>query len=324
VGVVGSDPGWHLLEVLVAKTPVPSIQQNLTVDGVPIVRLESTHLRVDVAPGVGGRVISLIDKHTGHEFLWHNQSLRLELKPAGTEYDPNFYGGIDELLPNDLGEQIDGVDCPDHGELWTMALDCKVASDRLTIRGRLEKFSLEYEREMRLRADSQWLDFKYRITNTSSHRRHFLWKLHAALAVQDGDVIDCPARQARIVDPAWSRFKTTAPFQWPNLEGRAANIIPAKDGTMDFFYLFDLSSGEMFWRRHDAGLKCGYRFDTRVFPYAWLFASHGGFLGHYTIILEPCTTMPMSVNEAAGQGQCSRLEPGQVLETSVSLYAGPG
>jgi hypothetical protein len=93
---------------------------------------------------------------------------------------------------------------------------------------------------------------------------------------------------------------------------------------MDFFYLFDLSTGEMFWRRPGAGLKFGYRFDTRVFPYAWLFASYGGFLGHYTIILEPCTTMPMSVNEAAGQGQCSLLEVGQVLETSVSLYAGPG
>jgi hypothetical protein len=31
----------------------------------------------------------------------------------------------------------------------------------------------------------------------------------------------------------------------------------------------------------------------------------------------------MSVNEAAAQGQCSRLAPGQVLETTVSLSAGP-
>jgi hypothetical protein len=303
---------------------VPTIHQNLTVDAVPIVRLESPHLQVDVAPGIGGRVISLIDKRTGHEFLWRNQALRLELKPGGTEYDPNFYGGIDELLPNDLAEQVDGVDCPDHGELWTTALDSKVAGDRLILFGRLAKFGLDYEREMKLRADSPWLDFKYRITNTTSQSRHFLWKLHAALAVQAGDVIDCPARQAKIVDPAWSRFKTTAPFQWPNLEGRAASLIPAKDGTMDFFYLFDLARGEMFWRRPSAGLKCGYQFDTKVFPYAWLFASYGGFLEHYTIILEPCTTMPMSVNEAAGKGQCSRLGPGQAFETSVSLYAGPG
>jgi len=303
---------------------MPAIQQNPRCDGIPIVRLESADLQLDVAPGVGGRVISIIDKQTGHEFLWRNQALRLELKPGGTEYDPNFYGGIEELLPNDLAERIDQVDCPDHGELWTTALDSKVTDDRLTVRGRLPKFGLTYEREMRLRPDAPWIDFTYRITNTASQPRHFLWKLHAALAVEAGDVIECPARQASIVDPAWSRFKTTAPFAWPNLEGRATNIVPLKDGTMDFFYLYDLPVGEMFWRRPHSGLKCGYHFDTKVFPYAWLFASYGGFLGHYTIILEPCTTMPMSVNDAAAQGQCSRLDRGGVLETNVSLYAGRG
>jgi hypothetical protein len=43
----------------------------------------------------------------------------------------------------------------------------------------------------------------------------------------------------------------------------------------------------------------------------------------YTVILEPCTTMPISVNEAIRGGRCSRLLPGEVLETDVSIYAGP-
>jgi hypothetical protein len=37
----------------------------------------------------------------------------------GADYDSNFYGGIDELIPNDIPENIDGIDDPDHGELWT-------------------------------------------------------------------------------------------------------------------------------------------------------------------------------------------------------------
>jgi len=301
---------------------VPTIRQDLQLDGIPLVRLESAQLQVDVAPSVGGRVVSLIDKQTGYDFLWRNSSLPLELKSTGAEYDPNFYGGIDELLPNDLAEPINGVDCPDHGELWTTPLSFEVSGDHLRLRGRLPRFGLEYEREMRLRPDRPWVDFKYRITNTTHQPRQFLWKLHAALAVLEGDRIECPARLAQIVDPAWSRFKTTAPFQWPNLEGRAANVVPARDGTMDFFYLFDLGAGDMFWHRPSAGLKFGYQFDTKVFPYAWLFASWGGFLEHYTIILEPCTTMPMSVNEAAAKQQCSHLDPGQILQTTVSLYAG--
>jgi hypothetical protein len=302
---------------------MPGIRQDLNVDGIPIVRLESVRLQVDVAPSVGGRVIRLVDKSSGCDFLWRNTSLPLELKLTGSEYDPNFYGGIDELLPNDIPEVIDGVDCPDHGELWTTPLAPEVSNDRLTLRGQLSRCGLAYEREMRLRQDEPWLDFKYRIWNTTGRTRRFLWKLHAALAVEPGDVLDCPARQARIVDPAWSRFKSAAPFEWPSVEGRAANVVPAQDGTMDFFYLYNLAAGEMFWRRPTTRLKFGYRFDPNVFPYCWLFASYGGFLGHYTIVLEPCTAMPMSVNDAAAQRQCTQLAPSQVLETTVSLYAGP-
>ena len=299
-----------------------SIRQDLRLDGLPIVRLESKHLQVDVAPDAGGRVVRVIDKLSGYDFLWRNRSLPLERKPAGSEYDPNFYGGIDELLPNDLPESINAVNCPDHGELWTLPLAPEILGESLTLRGRLPMFGLDYERRMRLSNDGPWIDFDYRISNPTSRPRDFLWKLHAAVQVQEGDLIDCPARRAQIVDPAWSRFKTTEPFQWPQLEGRPANVVPAQSGEMDFFYLFDLEKGEMFWRRPAAGLKFGYRFDVRIFPYAWLFASWGGFLGHYTIILEPCTAMPMSVNQAAARRQCSRIEAGEVIETQVSLYAG--
>jgi hypothetical protein len=40
-------------------------------------------------------------------------------------------------------------------------------------------------------------------------------------------------------------------------------------------------------------------------------------------ILEPCTTMPLSVSEAAALGQCSVLESGEELSTQVEIYAGP-
>jgi len=291
-------------------------------DGVPLVSQESDTLRVDVAPGVGGRVVSLLDKSSGHEFLWRNHALQLERLTPGSEYDPNFYGGIDELLPNDIIEEIDGVSCPDHGELWTMPLDSRSDGARLKLEGTLRRCGLRYEREMALRADGPFLDLAYRTSNPTLQPRRFLWKLHAALAVEAGDVIECPASRAQVVDTNYSRFSMSSPFDWPHIEGRSANVIPPADGTMDFFYLFDLREGRMAWRRPSARLEFAYYFDTRVFPFAWLFASYGGFLGHYTTILEPCTTMPLSVNEAALKKQCSVLQPGEAIETVVTIRAG--
>jgi len=296
--------------------------QNLIVDGIPIIRLESDFLRADVAPSVGGRVISLVEKSSGHEFLWRNQDLKLTRMPSGSEYDPNFYGGIDELLPNDLPETINGVSCPDHGELWTTPLEWNAVGERLSLRAGLPNFGLSYEREMSLRADAPFLDLTYRISNPTDKPRQFLWKLHAALKIVAGDVVDCPARKAQVVDPAWSRFKTDVPFSWPQIEGQGANVVPSRNGSMDFFYLFDLTTGEVGCRSPTRRLRFAYYFDTTVFPYAWLFASYGGFDGHYTVILEPCTAMPISVKDAAARKQCTHLEPRQTLGTSVAIYAG--
>jgi hypothetical protein len=267
-------------------------------------------------------VVSLVDKASGHQFLWRNAALPLRRLPAGSEYDPSFFGGIDELLPNDLPEDIDGVSCPDHGELWTTALDWKREGERLKLRGTLPRCGLRYEREMALGAGGACLESTYRLSNTAAQPRHFLWKLHAALAVAAGDVVDCPARKAQVVDLAWSRYHTLAPFDWPHIEGQDAHLIPAADGTVDFFYLFELTEGRMSWRRPSQGLSFTYHFDLAVFPYAWLFASYGGFNGHYTVVLEPCSAMPLSVNEAAAGNQCSLLRPGQTIETRVAIFAG--
>jgi hypothetical protein len=293
----------------------------LPAEDLKLIRLESEWLSVDVAPDIGGRIVSLIHKGTGHEFLWRNQQLRLEPVPAGSEYDPNFYGGVDELLPNDIPETIGGVNCPDHGELWTTALASELDGPRLRLSGSLPGFGLFYEREMELRPDEPRIEIRYRLTNHALQVRHFLWKLHAAIAIEPGDIIECPAASAQVVDPAWCRFKNLDPFPWPMLDGSAVNVIPPPEGTTDFFYLFDLRRGEMAWRRPGRGLRFAYEFDTRVFPYAWLFASYGGFNGHYTAILEPCTAMPISVNHAAPKRQCSTLGPGESLETRVSIVA---
>ncbi len=296
---------------------------SLQVDGVPVIRLESDFLKVDIAPEVGGRVISLVEKQSGREFLWRNAGLTLQRLPTGSEYDPNFYGGIDELLPNDIPEIIDGIHCPDHGELWTTALKWRMAGQVLELEGILPGFGLNYKRWISLSPEAPVVDLKYRISNPTPQPRQFLWKLHAALAIEPGDVIDCPARKAQVVDPAWSRFKILEPFAWPLLQGEPVNVVPRADGSTDFFYLFDLAQGKVALRSPKRGVNFVYEFDPGIFPYAWLFASYGGFNGHYTAILEPCTAMPISVNEAAAKNQCSVLNPGQTLETSVSIYAGP-
>ena len=138
-------------------------EENLSKDGTPIIRVENDFLQVDVAPGVGGRIVNILEKSSGHQFLWHNKKLKLERLGPGAEYDPNFYGGVDELIPNDIPETLNGLECPDHGEMWTMALDYRIDGEALVLTGTLPIFGLHYERRMALRSNSPHIDLDYHI-----------------------------------------------------------------------------------------------------------------------------------------------------------------
>lgn len=300
----------------------------LTINDLPILRLENTLLRVDLSPRTGGRVLSLYHKPLAREFLWNNEGLPLRPCQPGDPYDPNFWGGIDEVIPGDLPETIDNLPNPDHGELWTLPLEAQIEGNSVLLEGKLPIWGLSYQKRVSLRPDSPWIDLDYRIHNATAERRAFLWKLHAAVRIAPGDRISCPAEWAVAADPQWSRWKDEQPFRWPSVEGQRADVIPAPDGTTDFLFLYGLREGRLSLLRPAqslalSGCELSIVFDPLIFPYVCYFASYGGFDGHYTAVLEPATAMPLSVNEAARLGQCSVLGPGECLTTRVSLYAGP-
>lgn len=266
--------------------------------------LENSRLRVEVDPEHGGRITSLFDKESQTEFLWYDAS-RLPVKPE-LDYEGNFAGGIDELLPCDLPEH----GFPDHGELWTTPLEPKTAGAELVLEGRLPKCQLIYRRIMKI--DDKSFICKNLITNSSGRRLDFLWKAHAALAIAPGDRLEVPASCWQAADPGdWSKARDALPRAW-----RGWYEIPAMDGTSDFFYLTDLRLGFMNLCRADGRcLRCD--FDTKVFPCAWVFASFGRLNGSRTLVIEPCTNYPVSLEDAVKARCCARLEPGGSLATEL-------
>src|SRR6478672_5150528 len=86
-------------------------------NNVRIINIENDFLKCSVAPALGGKIINVYNQQLQKEFLWKNEKLSLKQLEHGADYDSNFYGGIDELIPNDIPENIDGIDYPDHGEI---------------------------------------------------------------------------------------------------------------------------------------------------------------------------------------------------------------
>ncbi|MEJ7678365.1 MAG: hypothetical protein WKG06_11000 [Segetibacter sp.] len=117
---------------------------------------------------------------------------------------------------------------PDHGELWTTALQYQYNDKKITVHGKLELSGLYYSKTIYPDPNGPILYLDYIIKNETNVERNFLWKLHAALSINEGDRLATGAKLGKVVDQAYSRFLDLNPFRWPIIEGKDASLIPKK------------------------------------------------------------------------------------------------
>src|SRR5262245_37293620 len=84
--------------------------------------LASEQVELAVVPELGARIISLRDRRTGRDWLWHPAGgLKLFRNQPGDRFETSPLAGIDECFPTVVPCQHQGRALPDHGELWTAA-----------------------------------------------------------------------------------------------------------------------------------------------------------------------------------------------------------
>jgi hypothetical protein len=298
------------------------ISKRNNINGVEILTLENDCLRTEIVPASGGKILSVFNKLLNKEFLWCDENLQLNTQNPGDDFDTSFYGGIDELIPNDIAETIDSIQYPDHGELWTTPLNYELGENKIYLFGNLRLSGLQYRKDICLDENDPVIYLEYKIRNESGSVRNFSWKFHAALAIREGDKIVSDALNVSVIDTDYSRFKTLEEFKWPVVENCNVSVVPPYSNTMDFFRLYKIRHPEMHLESPHKNSLFSIYYDRKVFPYQCYFASYGGFFNHYTLILEPSTSMPLSVPEAIKQGQGSVLGPNEEINTIVSIYAG--
>ena len=284
-------------------------------EGFPVLRLENEALTVDVLPDLGGKILQITHRTLSRSFLWHNPRQRLRRLPLGASYDDHFFGGWDELLPNDVVESIGGETLVDHGELWTTPLSAVVEGTTVVLSGLLPITPLRFEKRIAL-TGGESIEVRYKLENIGHRRLDILFKLHPALRISPGAEIRVAAARATVADSGFSRF--TGSFDWPG----EAGVVPALDGKCEFLYLTGLARGACGLAHRGEDWRFELRFDPKVFPSVWLFASFGGWRELEMLVLEPCTAWPMLLLEAAAAGQCLRLDARERLETTVDCHIG--
>lgn len=282
-----------------------------------LIALENAAFRAEVAPADGGRLVSLIDKRTGRDYIWINKRTTDIPRYYGADYDSLSAGGVEEAFPCVLPESRNGDNYPFFGEVWSTPWQLETAAaDEITQSRYSSLLPARLRKTWRL--EEQALICRYEVENEDVRPVRCLFGVHPSFAIREGDRFSLP-------DGTYSRGvflppETSCPaeFDWP-MAGSIDLSLVLPDLRTSACYQFQkdkMTAG--FFRlsgRDGSGLELSY--DHDFFTSLCVWPIYGGWRGHYVLMLEFFTGWPLKLSEAEEQRNCLVVEPESKASTQV-------
>lgn len=282
--------------------------------------LESEVLRLDIAPWLGGKIISFYHKGINFELAAQPQNNLLSHPPPTNDFGPYAFG-MDDAFPNVDEEWVCGQFYPSHGEIWSanMEVVTSPAKDRLQLRWTSSAFHYEYEKNLSLCHDT--ITLSWVITNRGSMPLPALWTWHGLLRYETDMRFSFPPESRAIVNtlshsrlgPEGTRHSLVDKQELYTVPPPGSRDMrkffldgPVQEGTCEVFY----PSQEMI---------VSLNWDAAKLPYLGVWITAGGLDGAYNCALEPSDGFYDSVTKAAEHQALPVLLPGQQKSFSLQI-----
>ncbi|MFQ4137661.1 hypothetical protein PGN35_015195 [Nodosilinea sp. PGN35] len=301
-----------------------------TAEQTHLLTLENAEITLTIRPDLGGRIDQLEDRQTSHRWLWHPPDYEpgaARSLAVGACFDDHWTGGWDEVFPNDAAGEFRGRSLADHGELWSQPWEILERSPlSVTLGYQCQTVPVQVKKTIQLHAHRPEASLTYWFQNQSEEQIPFLFKHHAAIAIEAGDQILLPDCW---VEPAFLEFSKIigqpGKTRFPHAVGAGGEAVdlrvvpPASSQLQEFYYASELSAGCCGLRHQRTGSSLLMTFDTADFPYVWMFQSYGGWRNHYALVVEPCTTLPSDLATACRNGTAALLQPQERQRRRLTL-----
>lgn len=278
--------------------------------GVLLYSIASGSVELTVVPQLGARILSLKNRQTGREWLWHpGDGLKLFANQAGDDFAASPLAGVDECIPTIAPCQWKGRNLPDHGEAWFAPWTVDAAgwmAGVLRTRVRFAVSPFELERTVSLVGSEVRLS--YQLTNLGNDEECFLWALHPLLRIQPGDRLELPAsvRQS-LPSEAW-------------LDAIDCDI-PSAEGCAKIF-AFPITTAQASIRNARTQENLTFTWNPAENNTLGIWQTTGGWHGHRHFALEPSNGSPDSLSDAARMNRCGRILPKGKTLWSVQIRVG--
>ncbi len=265
-----------------------------TLQGFDVYHLGNEAVELAVVPELGARLVSLKDLRTGREWMWHPPGgLKLFRNRLGDDFSLSPLAGMDECLPTIAKCAWQGMELPDHGEVWSVPWQVDMGAWEngiLKTSVRLKLLPFEFQRTIELVENE--IQIGYQLNNCSEEKKQFLWAAHPLLRLQAGDRLEVAGSTRELLNgAAWvDALDTAIPerghekiFAAPVSEGWAAVTNQSPDDRLEFS-----------WNPAEN--------DT-----LGLWLTRGGWHGHDHFALEPMNADTDALSVAIERKRCGEV-----------------
>jgi hypothetical protein len=277
-----------------------------------VVVVESADVRAEILPAQGGRVGSLYDRTEQRELLYRRQGAEWD----ATDYLATLAGGWDQMFPND--DPWEGLQT--HGTLWSAELEVARASEQETLlRCALQRPRATVSHRYSLLPPPRRGLLLETVVDMHETLPVCLWATHPMLAVAPGWRVDTGTTTAEAdrLDPG-----RAAPgvVRGEALE-RVLTMPEPSQGWQEILYTGAAGVASV---TGPDGVGTVVRWDSSFFRWLWIVTLSGFESVDLALVLEPCTSRPYRLDEAADAGTAQELASGRTYRfwSSVESIAG--
>ena len=291
-------------------------------------RLKNSHLDVSVLPEIGAKIWDLVHLRSGHHFLWHNPRIQPQPYSIDANFDNYWCGGWDDGFPTCDSCDYRGEHYPGLGELrsltWTVDSYSNEGSDphiELSTFGPINP--VHARKSVRLNGES--LIYQFSVENIGPLPLDFIWGTHPAFRITKGAILHIPAQTGIVGQATDASFGAPGQrYHWPCLETPAGRVdmsrVPAPEtGVAAGHYATDLSAG--WYAIENPSLSAGIlvEFPLHICPYIWMWLTYGGWRGYYVAVVEPWTSFPVTLSDAAAHRTNRVLAPASTFACKLRV-----
>jgi galactose mutarotase-like enzyme len=273
----------------------------------PATFIENDRLRVGVSVDYGARVVSLLDKRGGRE--WMTSGGQSPDTGEEARYGSAEAVGWDECFPTvsrwDAGATPWGRNLRDHGDLWGRPWQVEAQGPQLLTTSYADR-QFRFTRTLRL--EGATLIAAYAAENLTGEPLPYLWALHALLAIRRGDRIELGG-----LESVWSVFSSldgiigsAGPVNWTEpTAGRPfafAEVQPPSTTFMGKFYSAHRQDGSA--RVGQPGAHLDFAWSENI-AHLGIWITYGAWPapgGHHEVALEPTNAPSDHVGQTIADG----------------------